>query len=269
MPMNPRLLVPRATFDPDAAAYLRAVEAADGQALETPVKRAVDDFIKGCKADPSGTPGRSNWDAIKASCILCGARTLAGALVPLAGTAPTNNNFVEADYNRETGLVGNGSTKYLDSNRANDADGQNDNHNAVYVTQANSTGNTSFYIDSGDQVGGSNNLGRSGITENLFARNRTSVGSTVADQGGATGLIGHARSSSSEYTVRSSESNLVLSVSSQSPTSTNVKLYARPGYITEGFSNARLAFYSIGEYLDLALIDARATALVTAIGAAL
>jgi hypothetical protein len=88
MPMNPRLLVPRATFDPDAAAYLRAVEAADGQALETPVKRAVDDFFKGTKAD--GT----FWDALKASCILCGARTLAGALVPLVGTAPTNNNFV-------------------------------------------------------------------------------------------------------------------------------------------------------------------------------
>jgi hypothetical protein len=51
MPMNPRLLVPRATFDPDAAAYLRAVEAADGQALETPVKRAVDDFFRGTKAD--------------------------------------------------------------------------------------------------------------------------------------------------------------------------------------------------------------------------
>jgi hypothetical protein len=86
MPMNPRLLVPRATFDADAAAYLRAVEAADGQALETPVKRAVDDFFKGCKAD--GT-----FSALKAACLLCGARTLAGALVPLVGTAPTNNNF--------------------------------------------------------------------------------------------------------------------------------------------------------------------------------
>jgi hypothetical protein len=49
MAMNPRLLRPRATFDPDAAAYLRAVEAADGQALETPVKRAVDDFFQGHK----------------------------------------------------------------------------------------------------------------------------------------------------------------------------------------------------------------------------
>jgi hypothetical protein len=162
-----------------------------------------------------------------------------------------------------------GLTKYLNSNRANDDDGQNDNHNAVYVTQANSTGTTAFYIDSGDQVDGSNNLGRSGLPANLFVRNRTSVGSTVAGQGGATGLIGHARSSSSEYTVRSSESNLVLSVSSQSPTSTNVKLYARPGYATEGFSDARFAFYSIGTSLEFAALDARVTALVTAIGAAI
>lgn len=32
-------------------------------------------------------------------------------------------------------------------------------------------------------------------------------------------------------------------------------------------ANARLAFYSIGESIDLALLDARVTALVTAIGA--
>jgi hypothetical protein len=69
MAMNPRLLVPRATFDADAAAYLRAVEAADGQALETPVKRAVDDFFKGCKADgtfsalkaPAFSAGLARW----------------------------------------------------------------------------------------------------------------------------------------------------------------------------------------------------------------
>jgi hypothetical protein len=115
MPMNPRLLVPRATFDADAAAYLRAVEAADGQALETPVKRAVDDFFRGTKAD--GT-----FSALKAACILCGARTLAGALVPLAGTAPTNvaDGFVAGDYTRggaTPGLQGDG-TSYLDSGRA-------------------------------------------------------------------------------------------------------------------------------------------------------
>jgi hypothetical protein len=74
--------------DPDALTYLAAVAAADGAPVEVGVAVAVDDFIRGCKADPSGTPGRSNWDAIKASCILCGARTLAGALVPLRDYGP-------------------------------------------------------------------------------------------------------------------------------------------------------------------------------------
>jgi hypothetical protein len=35
------------------------------------------------------------------------------------------------------------------------------------------------------------------------------------------------------------------------------------------YSNARLAFYSIGESLDLALLDARVTALITAFGVAI
>jgi hypothetical protein len=70
---------------------------------------AINAFITGCKAD--GT-----WDAIKACCILAGWNGLTGALVPLKGTAPTNFNFVSGDYNRQTGLVGNGTTKHLNSN---------------------------------------------------------------------------------------------------------------------------------------------------------
>ena len=97
------------TDDPDAAVYIAAVEAADGQALETATRVAIHSFVKGAKAD-------GFWPAIKASCILAGARTLAGALVPLVGAAPTNNNFVSGDYNRKTGLIGDGSTKYLNSN---------------------------------------------------------------------------------------------------------------------------------------------------------
>jgi hypothetical protein len=96
--------------------------------------------FRGTKAD--GT----FWDALKASCILCGARTLAGALVPLAGAAPTNNNFVDADYNRETGLKGDGSTKYLDSNRANNADPQDDQHVCVYASALPDTPGGQFFL---------------------------------------------------------------------------------------------------------------------------
>jgi hypothetical protein len=106
-------------MDTDAAAYITAVETADGQALEEKTKIAIDNFVLGCKAD-------GIWDAIKASCILAGARTRLGALTPPWSALPRLQfNFVDGDYNRKTGLVGDGSTKYLDSNRNNNADPQN------------------------------------------------------------------------------------------------------------------------------------------------
>ena len=96
-------------FDADALAYITVVETADGQALEDGVKIAINNFIIGLKTD-------GIWESIKASVIMAGARTLNGALVPLKGPAPTNFNFVAGDYNRKTGLKGNGSTKYMDTN---------------------------------------------------------------------------------------------------------------------------------------------------------
>jgi hypothetical protein len=212
MPMNPRLLVPRATFDPDAAAYLRAVEAADGQALETPVKRAVDDFFKGCKADPSGTPGRSNWDAIKASCILCGARTLAGALVPLVGGAPTNvnNNFVEADYNRETGLVGDGSTKRLtQQNLATPL--QDSAHQSIFLT-THSSAVTQTHIAEAPPSGPNGQTQISLTSGGTFMRSRESTGSTIA--GNPAGLLGSSRSSSANYVRRQAGINTTISAAS-------------------------------------------------------
>jgi len=96
-------------FDADASTYIEAVEAADTQALETGVRYAINDFVIGCKND-------GIWDAIKACCILAGARTLAGALVPLVGPDPNSFYFVAGDYNRKTGLKGNGSNQYIDTN---------------------------------------------------------------------------------------------------------------------------------------------------------
>ena len=52
-------------FDADATAYIAAVEAADGQALEAGVKTAINTFVVGCKAD-------GIWTALKASCIQIG-----------------------------------------------------------------------------------------------------------------------------------------------------------------------------------------------------
>ena len=259
MPMSPRLLRPLApSGDSDVRAYIAAVEAADTQPLEQGVKDAYRDFIVGCKSD-------GIWDAIKASCILAGARTLAGALVPLKGAAPLNNNFTEANYDRETGLVGDGSQTYLDSNRANDDDPQDDKHISVYATNLGSdSGAVRGLIFAG--TGGTS--GSSGIgyrASDGLSPFQVNCGNATSTFGVTTGFLGASRSSSTEFVYRLNNANATASQASQSPLATTVLLYSRIGNIT----SARLAFYSIGESLDLAALDTRVSALITAIGNAL
>jgi hypothetical protein len=114
--------------DADAEAYIAAVEAADTQSLEEAVKQAYRDLIIGLKAD-------GNWLPLRGAGILAGARTVAGALVPLVGPAPTNVGFGAGDYVRKTGLRGSGATKWLNLWRANNADPQDNKHLATYVSE--------------------------------------------------------------------------------------------------------------------------------------
>jgi hypothetical protein len=97
------------TYDTDAQAYITAVETADGQALETGVRDAINTLVLALKS-------ASIWTIAGQLLLPCGPRTLAGALVPLKGTAPTNSGFAFGDYTRKAGLSGNGSSKYLNSN---------------------------------------------------------------------------------------------------------------------------------------------------------
>jgi hypothetical protein len=246
-------LTPAGAYDPDAQAYITAVEAADTQALEVGVKDAINAFVVGCKAD-------GIWAAIKALCILAGARTLAGALVPLVGPAPTNFNFVSGDYNRKTGLAGNGTTKYLNSNRNNNADPQNSRHLAVFVNTKATAGNT-FYI--GTTFGTGNSF--------VAVRNNTDITHRLSGAGAdiigihGTGLVGINRNSSTLVTGRGNQSSVSVNVNSETPASNQIGVFA--GTASFNPASTRLAFYSIGEALDLALLDARVTALINAIQA--
>lgn len=251
--------------DPDAQTYLAAVEAADGQALEGDVALAINDFVVGCKLD-------GIWDAIKASCILAGARTLSGALVPLVGTAPTNYNFVSGDYNRETGLVGDGSTKYLDSNRAATADPQNNCHGAVFANTALTVSGTGAYFGSRDTVSGFNRNGvlvsrPSGASQlNFSAKSGFNSGNLATH----VGLIGVSRSSSSAESARSGGVDIDFNVTSATPGANSTAIFAQNTFgVINNYVDARLSFYSIGEALDLALLDNRVSTLMTDIGAAI
>jgi len=256
--------------DPDAAAYITNVESADlaaGQSggLEDEVKLAIHDFVKDCKND-------GIWPALKASCILAGAKTLAGALVPLVGTTPINTGFVDADYNRETGLKGATDTaKYLNTNRNNNADPQNNFHLSVFVSEAATSTSTNYptYIGGGTSNIGSSVIGRQNNNGTLELRSHSNATSSPADIGASTGLIAHSRSAAASFTYRASGASASVNQTSQSPRNVLIYLFSDIEALSPTRSNARLAFYSIGESLDLTALDTRVSALITAIGAAI
>jgi hypothetical protein len=84
------------------------------------------------------------------------------------------------------------------------------------------------------------------------------------------GFGGSSRNASANYTIRFNSSNTTVTATSLTPTSNNLFVFARSNNGAVGnYSNARLAFYSIGESLDLALLDARVTDLINAFAAAI
>ena len=262
--INPYSFVAAAAYDADAQAYITAVETTDGQALETGVRDAINAFVVGCKAD-------GIWTAIKASCILAGARTLTGALVPLVGAAPTSFNFVAGDYDRKTGLVGNGSTKYLNSNRNHQTDPQNSRHMSCFVSTISTSANNGTLIGSPyTATGWSFIVSRtsSGTPANRYEFG-LAQGTYPSGVTRSTGFVGASRSNSSNYTGRAGSASATYTASSQSPNAGNVSIFTGTPSAPNDYVNARLAFYSIGESLDLALLDARVTDLINAFAAAI
>lgn len=257
--------------DADAAAYITAVEAADtaaGQSggLEEKTKIAIDNFVLGCKAD-------GIWSAIKASCIMAGARTLEGALVPLVGTAPTNAGglFVSGDYNRKTGLGATANTnKYLDTNESPSTihASANNAHSAVYVTVLNSANTKAFY--------GSATFSR--ILLSVAVTPRYTVG--INDLGGGTnadlstfptypGLLGLSRSAAGSFTFKFPGGSLAVSRSSGTPSASNYFIYRQNDNTTPAYSDNRIAFYSFGDAVNLEFVNTRVTDLINAFAAAI
>jgi hypothetical protein len=258
----------RVSDDNDANAYLLAVESADGQELESGVITAVETFIVGCKSD-------GIWSALKASCILAGARTLSGALVPLVGTAPTNANFVSADYNRKTGVKGNASTKRLNANRLDNVDPQNSKHLAVYQTDSEirtiNVSGTKTALASPNTTTSSELLTATGAGSNIrrFRINSTATGASVTDLQNTVGFWGASRSGSTNVASRVNGVSSNFSTTSSTPSTGAIGVFSRGGNATISPSDARISFYSIGENLNLTLLDTRVSTLMTSLAAAI
>jgi hypothetical protein len=239
-------------MDSDAAAYITAVESADGATLPTNIKNAIDAFVVGCKAD-------SNWTKIKSACLFAGPATLLGSLVPLVGVAHTNSGFVSGDHSQFFGLQGDG-TKSINTNRADNADPQNDCHQSVWVSAAATAGSLGAFIGSGTGSGGTHLLADRTVNNWIASRHRSGSFGSISG-GGASGFIGHSRSASASYTLRVGGSSVLQSIASSAASGSTSLVFSRGSIPT----NARLAAYTIGESVDLALLDARLTTYMAAI----
>jgi hypothetical protein len=173
--------------------------------------------------------------------------------------------FVAGDYNRKTGLVGNGSTKYLNSNRNNNADPQNSKHVSVFATSL-TAATIPVAIGAGRGSGGATVIAIN--TTSVSLRNNAVAQAAISGAFSA-GMFANSRSQSAFFVSRCQGLSSTSAITSEVPFDGNYAIYANiDGNGPANFSAARLAFYSIGESLDLALLDARVTDLINAIGAA-
>jgi hypothetical protein len=259
MPMNPRLLRPTqggfASPDADARAYLAAVRIADGSNLEPAVAKAISDFVIGCKAD-------GIWTAIKASCLLGGARTLSGALVPLKGPAPTNNNFVSGDYNRKTGLKGNGGGKYLGTNYIANSNPQNDNHLGFYRTETDSAATLRLFMGTGESAAGSCRIWSNNGSSDMTSNANTAGGLNnvfVSNTRNNLGLIAYSRTASNNTNLTAGADSNSSSLGSTTILATEISVFRMTANFTASNqgTDSRILFYSTGNSLNLGLLQTR------------
>jgi len=255
-------------YDSDAQAYIDAVESADGQALETDVKEAYNNFFVGLKDD-------GIFSDLTACCIMMGARTISGALTPLVSSmaTPTNNNFVSGDYSRTQGLQGDGSTKYLDSNHLATADDTNDCHLAVYEPVLHPSPSTPAAVIGYQDIGGTFNNAFQLVYyfTGTFIIRCKDANTSYNSRGGTAGFSGLSRAGPSTFTLRYAGNNYVKTATSSTPPATSLYVLAQNHYGVgpQLPTNGKMSFYSVGASLNLATLESRVSTLVSEIGAAL
>lgn len=230
------------SYDADAQAWIDAVESADAQALETGVKDAMNQLVIDMK-------NSSLWTPIKTMNVWMGARTLAGILIDVKNplSSWTNNNFLIGDYNRTTGLNGDGSTKSINTNRNNNADPQDNQAMWCYI---HTTGSSTRYMGGGSTQTGSTNIQISGANDLRF-RSQNST-NTLRSGAHGPGLAGVTRDNSSTFDWRGNGTGGTLSRGSQTPYDSDVFVFAvGVSGSPNSWADGRLRAAAIGEAHNL------------------
>lgn len=272
MGMSGRLLRPRQSLHAETANWVSRV-VANGGTVSGSTVAAVDRFVKAIHA--AGIRDRffrvnlfcgnsdANLNAVRTP--LFRGQSLSGT--QYGNTTDTNGSFVQGDY-AETGsgagLIGNGSTKYLNTGMAHNVLPQNDSHAATYeVTRASATFRTSL----GARTTGTTGflvLGTWSSTSNYsFGCFESASQINIANSAGGF-YVGSVNGASDSAHYRNGGSKATSSSTTRTPGSQNLFVFAlNDGGVMSVPTDARLAGYSLG----LKMTDAQVAAYNTAMQA--
>ena len=171
-------------------------------------------------------------------------------LIPLHPNhdAGTLNAFVTGDWNAVTGLKGDGSTKYVASNRGGSDDARDNFCAGVYASTAAQPSEVYF---GNDPLVGPSLIFRGSTSGELFVRCQERSGANSS--GGRDDAVGHiviSRDSSTNYILRVESTNQTISNASEAPDSDEFYVFARNSGGIDLPTIARLPFYHIGPNLN-------------------
>lgn len=212
--------------------------------------------------------GGAYWDTAGTITTLC-AKAWGGLLVPLRDgmDSGTNSGIPEGNYNAATGLKGSGS-HFINSNRNNNADGQNDQSMGVWSTEPE-------YATEAAHIGaGTNDVGASSIYQSanptLFQfRSRASSVNSVTNSGEWMGYAGMSRSLSTGFDITVGSVMESLTRTSEAPLDGDILVFARGTSASpSSISTARNSIYHVGPSIDLEIMDTILTEFMARVAAA-
>lgn len=239
---------PNSTLDPDALDWIERTESADFSLLEQGVRLSYNNFVVGCKED-------NTWSKMKAAGLLMGAKTPDGAMTSIVGPNPFPAGQGILSYSRTEGMRAVGTTGGLNSGRRNDEDPRDSKHLAIFLLGDSEYGWNEVFMGSGVNTPGESQLMKLG--PNLPPRINYSVSPTLALSAPQAGkLFGISRNSATTVNYRINGQSGTINDNSSTPSSNDIFIFRR-GTGSELTTPKPMGFYSIGEDIDLELLEAR------------
>lgn len=242
-------------FSAEAQNYFSRLDTA-GDTTYTTYKQALANYI-----DSLVALGGAYWDDLESAASFVGVG-IQGVTVPLKSTmtALTNNNFVAGDLDPLTGLLSDGSTKYLATGITGTDLSQDDHSFSVYASSAATAG----------FLGGLYGTNFTRTIALALTPTGTSFYSTAPLDPSlkitsTPSLVGLSRSASTEYIARTNQGDETFTRTSGIPNTGGLSLYAVGAGVAP--TTARLATYCAGPALNLATLEGLQETLLSEIAA--